>query len=207
MNASKGVVYIVEDDASFRKSMERLIRGWKYEVVVFESANSFLAHTNVRYPGCLLLDVRLPDIDGLHLHQALIEKGNKLPVVFMSAHGTIPMSVQAMKRGAIDFLPKPFKPEDLYSAITNAMERNIHDLKEDFEKKEVLALIDKLTPREKEILRWVITGRLNKQIAFDLGITEKTVIVHRSRIMQKTRASSVAELVRLAEKADIPPAA
>ena len=206
MNASKGLVYIVEDDASFRKSLVRLISGWGYEVVVFESANSFLTQTIIRYPGCLLLDVRLPDIDGPHLHQALIEKGNKLPVVFMSAHGTIPMSVQAMKRGAIDFLPKPFKAEDLHSAVTKAIERNIKDLREDFEKKEIQALIDTLTPREKEILRWMITGRLNKQIAYDLGITEKTVIVHRSRIMQKTRASSIAELVRMAEKVDLSPA-
>ena len=206
MNASKGLVYIVEDDASFRKSLVRLISGWGYEVVVFESANSFLTQTIIRYPRCLLLDVRLPDIDGLRLHQELVEKGNKLPVVFMSAHGTIPMSVQAMKRGAIDFLPKPFKAEDLYSAVTKAIERNIKDLREDFEKKEIQALIDTLTPREKEILRWVITGRLNKQIAYDLGITEKTVIVHRSRIMQKTRASSIAELVRMAEKVDLSPA-
>ena len=206
MNASKGVVYVVEDDASFRKSMERLIRGWGYEVVVFESANSFLTQTNIRYPGCLVLDVILPDIDGLRLHQALIEKGNKLPVVFMTGHGSIPMSVQAMKKGAIDFLPKPFKPEDLQSAITNALERNIQDVQEDFEKKEINALIDTLTPREKGILRRVIAGKLNKQIAYDLGITERTVKAHRSRVMQKTKVSSVAELVRLAEKANISPA-
>jgi RNA polymerase sigma factor (sigma-70 family) len=205
MNASKGVVYIVEDDASFRKSMERLVRGWGYEVVSFESANSFLTQTNVRYPGCLLLDVRLPDTDGLRLHQILIEKGNKLPVVFMTGHGSIPMSVQAMKKGAIDFLPKPFKAEDLLSAITNAIDRNLHDVQKDFEKKEINALIDTLTPREKEILRWVIAGKLNKQIAYDLGITERTVKAHRSRVMQKTGVSSVAELVRLAEQANISP--
>lgn len=206
MNASKGVVYIVEDDASFRKSMERLIRGWGYEVIVFESANSFLTQTNIRYPGCLVLDVILPDIDGLRLHQTLIEKGNKLPVVFMTGHGSIPMSVQAMKKGAIDFLPKPFKPEDLQSAITNALERNIQDVQEDFEKKEINALIDTLTPREKGVLLRVIAGKLNKQIAYDLGITERTVKAHRGRVMQKTKVSSVAELVRLAEKANISPA-
>ena len=116
------------------------------------------------------------------------------------------MGVEAMKKGAIDFLPKPFKAEDLLSAIANAMERNIHDVQEDLEKKEIQALIDTLTPREKEILRWVISGRLNKQIAYNLGVTEKTVIVHRGRIMQKTKVSSLAELVRLAEKVDISPA-
>jgi FixJ family two-component response regulator len=206
MNASQEVVYIVEDDRSFRKSLERLIRGWGYEVVVFESASSFLTQTNLRYPGCLLLDVRLPDIDGLRLHHTLIEKGNQLPVVFMTGHGTIPMSVRAMKKGAIDFLPKPFKAEDLLHAITNAIERNIQDAQVDLEKKESIALMDTLTPREKEILRQVIAGKLNKQIAYDLGITERTVKAHRSRVMQKTGVFSVAELVRLSEKAEITPA-
>jgi len=207
MSAPKGIVYIVEDDPSFRKSMERLILASGYEVVACESANSFLGQASIRHPGCLLLDVQLPDIDGLRLQQKLIEKGIRLPIIFMTGHGTIPMSVQAMKDGAVDFLPKPFKTKDILSAIVKALERDAHIVQEDFEKKEIKALIDTLTPREKEVLRWVITGRLNKQIAYDLGITEKTVIVHRSRIMQKTRASSVAELVRLAEKADISPAA
>ena len=207
MSAPKGVVYIVEDDPSFRKSMARLILASGYEVVACESANSFLAQASIRHPGCLLLDVQLPDIDGLRLQQELIEKGIRLPIIFMTGHGTIPMSVQAMKDGAVDFLPKPFKTKDILSAIVKALERDAHIVQEDFEKTEIKALIDTLTPREKEVLRWVITGRLNKQIAYDLGITEKTVIVHRSRIMQKTRASSVAELVRLAEKADISPAA
>jgi len=207
MSAPKGVVYIVEDDPSFRKSMERLILASGYEVVACESANSFFLQASIRHPGCLLLDVRLPDIDGLRLQQELIEKGIRLPIIFMTGHGTIPMSVQAMKDGAVDFLPKPFKTKDILSAIVKALERDAHIVQEDFEKTEIKALIDTLTPREKEVLRWVITGRLNKQIAYDLGITEKTVIVHRSRIMQKTRASSVAELVRLAEKADISPAA
>jgi two-component system response regulator FixJ len=205
MSAPKAVVYIVEDDPSFRKSMERLIRASGYEVVAFESANPFLAKASVRHPGCLLLDVRLPDIDGLRLQQELIEKGIHLPIIFMTGHGSIPMSVQAMKEGAIDFLPKPFKTDDLLSAIEKAVERDTHYVQEESQKNKINALIDSLTPREKEVLRWVITGKLNKQIAHALGTTEKTIKVHRSRIKEKLCVDSVAELVRLAEKVGIRP--
>ena len=206
MSVPKGVVYVVEDDPSFRKSMKRLIRASGCEVVAFESANSFLSQPSIRHPACLLLDVKLPGIDGLRLQQKLIDIGDSLPIIFMTGHGTIPMSVQAMKKGAVDFLPKPFETKDLLSTIVKALERDTHQVQEELEKNEINALIDTLTPREKEVLRWVITGRLNKQIAYDLGITEKTIKVHRSRVMQKTKVSSVAELVRLAEKVNIYPA-
>ena len=206
MNSPKGVVYVVEDDLSFRKSMERLIRASGYEVVACESANSFLVRAPIRHPGCLLLDVQLPDIDGLRLQRELIEKGIRLPIVFMTGHGTIPMSVQAMKDGAVDFLPKPFKTKDLLSAVAKALERDTHDVQEEFQRDQINALIDSLTPREKEVLRWIVAGQLNKQIAYELGISERTVKAHRSQIMQKTRVSSVAELVRLAEKVNISPA-
>ena len=206
MNTPKAVVYIVEDDASFRKSMERLIRASGYDVVAFESANSFLTQESIRHPGCLLLDVRLPDIDGLRLQQKIIERGINLPIIFMTGHGTIPMSVQAMKNGAIDFLPKPFQTEDLLSAVVKALERDTYNVQEEVQRGKINSLINSLTPREKEIMRWIITGKLNKQIAYDLGITEKTVKVHRSRVMQKLKVSSVAELVRLTEKVNISPA-
>jgi RNA polymerase sigma factor (sigma-70 family) len=206
MNTPKAVVYIVEDDASFRKSMERLIRPSGYDVVAFESANSFLAQESIRHPGCLLLDVRLPDIDGLRLQQKIIERGINLPIIFMTGHGTIPMSVQAMKNGAIDFLPKPFQTEDLLNAVVKALERDTYNVQEEVQRSKINSLINSLTPREKEIMRWIITGKLNKQIAYDLGITEKTVKVHRSRVMQKLKVSSVAELVRLTEKVNISPA-
>ena len=206
MSGPKAVVYIVEDDLSFRRSMKRLIRALGCEVVAFESANSFLAQPSIRHPACLLLDVKLPGIDGLRLQQKLVDIGDRLPIIFMTGHGTIPMSVQAMKKGAVDFLPKPFETKDLLSSIVKALDRDTHQIQEEFEKNEINALIDTLTPREKEVLRWVITGRLNKQIAYDLGITEKTVKVHRSRVMEKTKVSSVAELVRLAEKVNISPA-
>lgn len=206
MNTPKGVVYIVEDDASFRKSVVRLIRASGFETEAFESANSFLTQAVVRSPGCLLLDVRLPDIDGLSLQQTLLEKDFNLPIIFMTGHGEIPMSVQAMKKGAVDFLPKPFKTEDLLDAVENALALNVQNVRKALEKKKIDALIDTLTPREKEVLRWIITGKLNKQIADVLGTTEKTIRVHRGRVMHKTKVSSVAELVRLAEKANLTPA-
>ena len=205
MNTRSITVYIVEDDASFRKSLQRLIRSFGFEPVTFESANSFL-QADIRYPGCVLLDVKLPDIDGLIVQKLLTEKGCFLPVIFMTGHGDIPMSVSAMKEGAVDFLPKPFEEEDLLSAINTAIDRNVSDVQLQNERKEINALIETLTPREKEVLTWIITGKLNKQIACELGTTEKTIKVHRSRVFQKTRVSSVAELVRLAEKVNISPA-
>jgi len=206
MNNPRGIVYIVEDDASFRKSVARLINASGLETESFESAHSFLTNAVIRSPGCLLLDLRLPDIDGLSLQETLAEKDPNLPIIFMSGHGDIPMSVQAMKKGAVDFLPKPFKPEDLLGALEKALERNARAVRETLETKKINALIDTLTPREKEVLRWVITGKLNKQIAYELGTTEKTIKVHRGRVMQKTHVSSVAELVRLAEKVNLTPA-
>ena len=207
MSAGNAVIYVVEDDPSFRKSVERLIRATGFRAVAFESADAFLSLPRIERPACLLLDVRLPGIDGLALQQELIEKGSSLPIIFMTGHGSIPMSVQAMKKGAVDFLPKPFEAEDLRSAILKALERDEQNTEKEIQSEKVGSLIDTLTPREKEVLRWVITGKLNKQIADALGVTEKTVKVHRGRVMQKTKASSVAQLVRLAEKVNIPPAA
>jgi len=206
MSPQAATVYIVEDDASFRTSVQRLIRSFGFESVPFESANAFLAHTDIRSPGCLLLDVQLPDTDGRTLQLKLKENGCNLPVIFMTGHGDISMGVKAMKDGAVDFLPKPFAADELLLAILSALERNARDVQEEEEKKELVALIEMLTPREKEVLSWVITGMRNKQIAHELGTTEKTIKVHRSRVMQKTRVSSVAELVRLAEKVNISPA-
>lgn len=206
MNVSKATIYIVEDDASFRKSMERLISASGYVASAFESAEHFLSQVAIRHPACLLLDIQLPDIDGLRLQQLLVENGIHLPIIFMTGHGTIPMSVQAMKNGAVDFLPKPFDAKDLLGAIADAIKRDTDRVQETSEKSEIKTLMDTLTPREKEVLRWLISGRLNKQIACALGITERTVKAHRSQIMKKSGVSSIAELVRLAEKVDIPPA-
>jgi FixJ family two-component response regulator len=206
MNAFDAVIYIIEDDPSFRRSMERLIHASGFAVEAFDSANAFLTRAVIRHPSCLLLDVRLPDVDGLSFQKELGAKGFTLPVIFMTGHGTIPMGVQAMKNGAIDFLPKPFEKSDLFSAIERAMEREILDMQAGMEQESIIMRIETLTPREKEVLRWIITGKPNKQIADALGTTEKTVKVHRSRVMQKANVSSVAELVRLAERINISPA-
>ncbi|MBW7864653.1 MAG: response regulator transcription factor [Candidatus Hydrogenedentes bacterium] len=206
MTTEKAVIYVVEDDPSFRKSMERLIRASGFEAVSFESANSFLMEPCIRRPACLLLDVQLPDIDGLDLQRKLAEGGNSLPIVFMTGHGSIPMSVQAMKHGAVDFLPKPFEADDLLTAIQRALERDMCNRVSEIHADRAKSLIDTLTPREAEVLRYVIAGRLNKQIAYALGTTEKTIKVHRGRVMQKMKVSSVAELVRLAEQAGVHPA-
>jgi two-component system, LuxR family, response regulator FixJ len=206
MSDRKAVVYMVEDDPSFRKSMERLIRASGFEVLSFKCAPDFLAQSRLQRPACLLLDVQLPGMDGLRLQEKLLETECRLPVIFMTGHGNIPMSVQAMKKGAVDFLPKPFEAKDLRNAILKAVECDTHAFKKEVREGKVRSLVNTLTPREKEVMRWVITGKLNKQIAPALGVTEKTVKVHRSRVMQKTKVSSVAELVRLAEAANIPPA-
>mgnify|MGYP001816455691 FL=1 len=206
MNDSEGIVYIVEDDAAFRRSVARLIQVSGFAVEAYASAEDFLANAAIRYPGCLLLDVRLPDIDGLSLQKSLRENGCYLPIVFMTGHGDIPMSVNAIKNGAINFLPKPFKPDELLSTIHEAFAFNIDDMQKKRETERIRVLIGTLTPREEEVFRWVIAGKLNKQIAYELGTSEKTIKVHRSRVMQKTRAASLAELVRLAEKAGISPA-
>jgi FixJ family two-component response regulator len=206
MNPSGAVVYVIEDDPSFRRSMERLIGTSGFAVEVFESATAFLTRAVIRHPACLLLDVRLPDVDGLNFQKELRAKGLTLPIIFMTGHGTIPMGVQAMKNGAIDFLPKPFEKSDLLSAIEKALEHDRYDAQEMSQKELIKARIETLTSREKEVLRWIITGKPNKQIADALGTTEKTIKVHRSRVMQKTGVSSVAELVRLAQKVNISPA-
>lgn len=206
MSRSESVVYVVEDDPSFRKSLERLLRASGFEAVTFESATAFLAQPCDRRPACLLLDVMLPDIDGLNLQRELTARGSRLPVVFMTGHGSIPMGVQAMKQGAVDFLPKPFEAAELRKAILSALERDAQNRAREAQEERVQSLVETLTPREKEVLRWVITGKLNKQIAIALGTAEKTVKVHRGRAMQKLGVLSVAELVRLAEQANIPPA-
>jgi RNA polymerase sigma factor (sigma-70 family) len=206
MNPAGAVIYIIEDDPSFRRSMERLVQASGFTVEVFESATAFLTRAVIRHPACLLLDVRLPDVDGLNFQKELGAKGVTLPVIFMTGHGTIPMGVQAMKNGAIDFLPKPFEKGDLLSAIEKALEHDRNDAQEMSQRESINARIEALTPREKEVLRWIITGKPNKQIADALGTTEKTIKVHRSRVMQKTGISSVAELVRLAQKVNISPA-
>lgn len=205
MTEFKQTVFIIDDDASIRKSLSRLLRSVGYTTETFASAEEFLGREHFDGVGCILLDVKMPGLSGTDLQEELSKADYHMPIIFITGHGDIPMSVQAMKKGAVDFLAKPFDDEQLLQAVRTAIGKDREARALHAEVREVRRRIELLTPREKEMLRYVITGMLNKQIALKLGIAEKTVKVHRGRIMEKLHANSVAELVRLAEKAGIKP--
>ena len=199
-------VFVVDDDASIRRALTRLIKSAGYQVNTFASARDFLESGCHREGlGCLVLDVRMPGLSGLDLQRELQNANLTLPIVFMTGHGDIPMSVRAMKGGAVDFLPKPVKDKDLLRAIEQALARAARERTERAELEEIQSRVQTLTPREREVLEHMVSGQLNKQIAFDLGTVEKTIKVHRARVMQKMGVDSVAKLVRLTEKVGIPP--
>jgi FixJ family two-component response regulator len=199
-------VFIVDDDASVRRALTRLIKSAGYPVQAFASARDFLEYwrANDQNPSCLVLDVRMPGLSGLDLQHELQAANTLLPIIFITGHGDIPMSVKAMKEGAVDFLPKPVTEKDLLRAIDQALARASHDHAERLEFEEIQSRLTRLTPREREVMTLVVRGLLNKQIAFELGTVEKTVKVHRARVIQKMKVQSLAELVRLAEKVGIP---
>jgi len=199
-------VFIIDYDASVRKGISRLLASMGFRSEAFGSAEEFLARERYEGVGCIVLDVRMPGLTGMDLQEELTKVGCFLPIIFITGHGDIPMSVQAMKRGAADFLPKPFDDEELLQAIEKAIEKDRKAEAERAEVHDILNRMERLTPREYEILRYVVTGMLNKRIALKLDIAEKTVKVHRGRIMEKLCVRSVAELVRLAEKAGVQPA-
>jgi FixJ family two-component response regulator len=201
----KPIVFIIDDDASIRKSLSRLLRSAGHTTETFASAEEFLGREHFNGIGCLLLDVRMPRLSGMDLQKELNKADYHMPIIFITGHGDIPMSVEAMKKGAADFLTKPFDDKELLQAIENAIEKDRQTRAEYDETLDIRRRIELLTPRENEILRYIITGMLNKQIALKLDISEKTVKVHRGRIMEKLCVDSVAELVRLAEKAGIKP--
>jgi FixJ family two-component response regulator len=203
MTASTPVVFVVDDDASVRKSLTRVVTSAGYAVEAFASAREFLAREPFVGPCCVVLDVRMPGLTGLDLQEALAGAGHRMPIVFITGHGDISMSVKAMKGGAVDFLTKPFDVENLLDAIQRAVTKDVKDLGEEGRTAEVLERVKQLTPRETEVFALVVTGMLNKQIAGELGIAEKTVKVHRARVMEKMRAGSLAELVRLADRAGV----
>ncbi len=198
-------VFIVDDDASVRKSLERLIRSARLRVETFASANAFLEREVCEEPCCLVLDVQMPGLNGLELQRVLAEQRRTIPIVFMTEHGDIPMGIQTMKNGAVDFLPKPFEARDLLTAVRLAIEKDTLAKRKQANRADFQRHVETLTPREHEVFRWVITGMLNKQIAYELDASEKTVKVHRGRVMHKLNVGSVAELVRLAEKVDVTP--
>ena len=193
-------VFIVDDDEPVRKAVSRLLRSAGIAVAVFASPREFLAQYDPASPGCLVLDITMPEVDGLQLQATLGEKGSILPIIFLTGHGDVSKSVQAMKRGAFDFLSKPVKDKDLLTAVRAAIERNAVARLDQAKLSEIRARLDTLTPREREVLEQVVSGKLNKQIAGDLGITEATVKMHRAHVMEKMKVQSVAELARLTER-------
>ena len=199
-------VFVVDDDASVRRALARLIKSADHPVQTFASAREFLGtNADAEEAACLVLDVRMPDVSGIDLQRELQTINRNLPIVFITGHGDIPMSVKAMKAGAVDFLPKPVKDTDLLRAIEQAVARSVHDRAERDELEDIQRRVEKLTPREREVMALVVRGLLNKQIAFDLGTVEKTIKVHRARVMKKMQVGSLVELVRVAEKVGIPP--
>jgi FixJ family two-component response regulator len=198
-------VFIIDDDASIRKSLSRLLRSAGYTAEAFPSAEDFLRREHFDGVGCIVLDVQMPGLSGMDLQEELSKADYHMPIIFITGHGDIPMSVQAMKKGAVDFLVKPFDDKELLQGVREALEKERKAKAERAEVHDILRRIEQLTPREHDVLRCVIAGMLNKQIALKLGIAEKTVKVHRGRIMEKLQANSVVELVRLAEKAGIKP--
>ena len=203
MTTSAPLVHVVDDDVSWRKSVARLMSAAGYEVAVYESAEAFLTAANDGdRPGCILLDVRMPGLSGLQLQQRLAELRKALPIIFLSGHGDIPMSVLAMRAGAEDFLTKPIATETLLSAVERAIERDRNDRASRERLDAVRMRVESLTPMERKVFALVVRGHLNKRIAAELGVAERTVKWHRQHIMQKLQVNSLAELVSLAEKLD-----
>jgi RNA polymerase sigma factor (sigma-70 family) len=203
MSEHDGLVFVVDDDAAMRHSLEDLIRSVGLEVEGFSSAQDFLRRKRPEVPGCLVLDVRLPGLSGLDLQKRMREGALEIPIVFISGHGDIPMTVKAMKAGAVEFLTKPFRDQDLLDAIQQAVERDRKAREERVEIDELRRRVDSLTPRERDVLNLVVAGLLNKQIAGQLGTSEATVKIHRHRVMEKMAANSLAELVRISDRLGI----
>ena len=201
MTPADATVFVVDDDTSVRTALKRLIQSLGLKVETFDSAQAFLEHGPHDGPACLILDVRMPGMSGIELQQQLTKAGLGMPIIFITGHGNIPMSVQAMKAGAVDFIEKPFEDQKLIDAINLAIKKNKKFRTEHADIKNLQRRVDSLTPREHEVFILVVSGMLNKQIAFDLGLSEKTVKVHRARVMDKMKAKSLADLVRMAEKA------
>ena len=203
MSAPECIVFVIDDDPLVRESVADLLNSAGFAVQTFGSATEFVQGQRPDVPACLILDVELPDLSGLDLQAELAKSGIEMPIVFLTGHGDIPMSVRAMKAGAVEFLTKPFGTQELLDAIKEALLRDGEVRKQRSENLELQKRLGTLTPRERQVLALVVTGRLNKQIAGELGTTDLTIKVHRGRVMRKMGADSLADLVRMAEKLKI----
>ena len=204
--SSRHIVYLVDDDDALRRATSRLLQSSGLEVRAFPSAEEFLAHYDAAVPGCLLLDLRMPGQSGLELQRTLLDRGVGVPIVFLTGHADVPASVHAMKGGAIDFLEKPVDEDRLLAALEQALEADLAARRQRGDLTQIQGRLASLTPRERDVLALVVAGKLNKQIASSLGIAERTVKLHRARVLEKMGAASLADLVRIAERLGLGPA-
>jgi len=205
MMTPTAMVFVIDDDASMRKSLQRLLDAAQHKTELFKSASEFLSRSAHPGPSCVIVDVQMPGLNGIDFQKALVERGREEQLVFITGHGDIPMCAEAMKAGAVDFLPKPFKPRQLLESVARALARSTEQLLHASEKNQARARLERLTPREYEVMQLVATGLLNKQVGAELGMAEKTVKTHRAHVMQKLGITSVAELMGVLQKAEMPP--
>jgi RNA polymerase sigma factor (sigma-70 family) len=205
MSEPESIVFVVDDDPSVRSAIKRLIGSMGLQVELFGSAQEFLASKLPNVPSCLILDIRLPGISGLNLQRHLAEANIQIPIIFITAHGDIPMTVRAMKAGAAEFLTKPFRDQDLLDAIHLALEKDRGRRQQETELTALRERFESLSPREREVVAMVVSGMLNKQIAAQIGTAENTVKIHRSRAMEKMQANSLADLVKMIQRLQVSP--
>lgn len=203
--STRGTVFLVDDDEALRLATTRLLTACGFAVRAFASADDFLAAFDPVAPGCLLLDLRMPGKSGLELQQTLVARKVEMPIVFLTGHADVPTSVHAMRKGAIDFLQKPAREEDLVAALNRALDRDVATRGDRLEVAELRRRYETLTPRERDVFTEVLVGQLNKQAAYSLGIAERTVKLHRARVLEKMRAASLPDLVRMAERLGLGP--